>query len=98
MFYLLVMEEVEIWEQGDKFEILLSFSSRLALIDTPILLFNSISFEKEREGLMLIFLDINFIYNFCFINKFISNENNYQFINFSLFLIKLFFYKFLFIN
>jgi hypothetical protein len=49
------MEEVEIWEQGDKFEILLSFSSRLALIDTPILLFNSISFEKEREGLMLIF-------------------------------------------
>jgi hypothetical protein len=49
------MEEVEIWEQGDKFEILLSFSSRLVLIDTPILLFNSISFEKEREGLMLIF-------------------------------------------
>ena len=49
MFYLLVMEEVEIWEQGDTFEILICFSSRLLLIDTPGLLFNTISFEKERD-------------------------------------------------
>ena len=76
MFYLLVMEEVETWEQGDKFEFLICFSSRLLSIDTPGLLFNTISFKKERDGLMLIFLDINFIYNFCFINNYISNDNN----------------------
>lgn len=76
MFYLLVMEEVETWEQGDKFEILISFSSRLASIDIPALIFNILPFEKERVGLMLIFLDINFIYNFCFINNYISNDNN----------------------
>lgn len=55
MFYLLVMEEVETWEQGDKFEILISFSSRLASIDIPALIFNILPFEKERDGLMLIF-------------------------------------------
>ena len=49
MFYLLVMEEVETWEQGDKFEFLICFSSRLLSIDTPGLLFNTISFEKERD-------------------------------------------------
>ena len=69
MFYLLVMEEVETWEQGDKFEFLICFSSRLLSIDTPGLLFNTISFEKERDGLMLIFLDINFIYKFIFIKN-----------------------------
>ena len=76
MFYLLVMEEVETWEQGDKFEFLICFSSRLLSIDTPGLLFNTISFEKKRDGLILIFLDINFIYNFYFINNYISNDNN----------------------
>lgn len=69
MFYLLVMEEVETWEQGDKFEFLICFSSRLLSIDTPGLLFNTISFKKERDGLMLIFLDINFIYKFIFIKN-----------------------------
>ena len=69
MFYLLVMEEVETWEQGDKFEFLICFSSRLLSIDTPGLLFNTISFEKERDGLMLIFLDIIFIYKFIFIKN-----------------------------
>ena len=76
MFYLLVMEEVETWEQGDKFEFLICFSSRLLSIDTSGLLFNILPFEKERDGLMLIFLDINFIYNFCFINNYIFNDNN----------------------
>jgi len=65
------MEEVEAREQGDIFEILISFSPRLLSIDASALLFKTTSFEKERDGLMLIFL---------------------------LFLIKLFFYKFLFIN
>jgi len=55
MFYLLVMEEVETREQGDKFETLISFSSRLEPIDRPALFINNISFEKERLGLMLIF-------------------------------------------
>ena len=69
MFYLLVMEEVETWEQGDKFEFLICFSSRLLSIDTPGLLFNTISFEKKRDGLILIFLDIIFIYKFIFIKN-----------------------------
>jgi len=59
------MEEVEAREQGDIFEILISFSPRLLSIDASALLFKTTSFEKERDGLMLIFLlDINFIYYF----------------------------------
>ena len=52
-----VLEEFEIGEQGDKFEILISFWTKMESIDKPASFNNFISFDKEKDGL-LIFKDI----------------------------------------
>ena len=55
------VEEFEIGEQGDKFEILISFWIKLESIGNPTLSINFISFDKEKEGLL--------IFKVIFLNK-----------------------------
>ena len=55
------VEEFEIGEQGDKFEILISFWIKFESTGNPTLSINFISFDKEKEGLL--------IFKVIFLNK-----------------------------
>jgi len=50
-----VVEELEIGEQDDIFEILISLWVKLESIEIPTLFINLISFDEGKDGLMLIF-------------------------------------------